>query len=62
MEVLDIKNLDDEEIENCSQLLKVLKIREKHKEFKEGEPSQTKKYRVECVQGESLLFSTVNMI
>ena len=62
MEVLDIKNLDDEEVENCSQLLKVLKIREKHKEFKEGEPSQTKKYRVECVQGESLLFSTVNMI
>ena len=62
MELLDIKKLDDEEIDNCSQLLKDLKIRENNREVKEGEPTKAKKQKVEAFEGESWLFSKVNTL
>ena len=60
MELLDIKKLDDEEIDNCCQLLKALKIREIKKEDNDGEPIKAKKQKVEKSEGESWLFSKVN--
>ena len=60
MELLDIKKLDDEEIDNCCQLLKALKIKEIKKKDTDGEPSKAKKQKVEKSEGESWLFSKVN--
>ena len=62
MELLDVKKLDDEEIDNCSQLLKDLKIRENNKEVKKGELLKAKKQKVEALDGESWLFSKVNTL
>ena len=60
MELLEIKKLDDEEIDNCCQLLKALKIKEIKKKDTDGEPSKAKKQKVEKSEGESWLFSKVN--
>ena len=62
MELLDIKKIKVEDIEKCSQLLKVLKIREKNKEVTDGKPTKARKQKLEEVLGESWLFSKVNIL
>ena len=56
MELLDIRALDDKEIDICCQLLKDLKSRENTREVPDGEPT-----KVEELHGESWLFSKVNL-
>ena len=59
MELLDIRKLEDEEIEKCSQLLNVLKIRETDKKATDCGQTKAMKQKVEEVEGESWLFSKV---